>query len=89
MHRREEWKLFIKQLQESALQEYYSTPEYTLHKIRQAQLDDLLTNELTADQKSFVEEIVSEIIALHDREADLLYRQGIKDGVWMLKILAQ
>lgn len=47
----------------------------------------MMSGELTADQRTFIEEILYEIISFHDREADLLYQQGIKDSVWMLKTL--
>lgn len=87
MNRCEEWNLFIEQLQKNALKEYHSTPEYELRKIRQEHLDDILSNELTESQRTFIEEILYELISFHDREADLMYQQGLKDGVWMLKTL--
>lgn len=87
MNRCEEWKFFIEQMQDAATKEYCSTREYELRQTRQAHLDDMMSNELTADQKVFIEEILFEIISFHDREADLLYRQGMKDCVWMLKNL--
>lgn len=87
MNRCEEWRFFIEQLQESALTEYHSTREYGLRKMRQEHLDDMLSNELSADQRTFIEEILYEIISFHDREADLLYQQGLKDSVWMLRTL--
>lgn len=87
MNRCEEWRFFIEQLQENALKEYYTTREYELRKIRQEHLDEMMSGELTADQRTFIEEILYEIISFHDREADLLYQQGVKDGVWMLKTL--
>ena len=87
MNRYKEWEFFIDQLQESALKEYRATREYELRKMRQEHLDDMMSNELTAKQRTFIEEILYEIISFHDREADLMYHQGMKDGVWMLKTL--
>lgn len=87
MDRTEEWIFFIAQLQESALKEYHGTREYELRKTRQAHLDDMMSNELTAEQRGFMEEILFEIISFHDRESDLLYQQGMKDCVWLLKNL--
>ena len=87
MNRYEEWEFFIDQLQESALKEYRATREYELRKMRQEHLDDMMSNELTVDQRTFIEEILYEIISFNDREADLMYHQGMKDGVWMLKTL--
>lgn len=87
MNRCEEWKFFIEQLQESALKEYHSTREYELRKMRQEYLDDMMSNELSSDQRTFIEEILYEIISFHDREADLLYQQGLKDSVWILRAL--
>ncbi len=47
----------------------------------------MMTNELTEDQRTFIEEILYEMIAFRDREANLLYQQGLKDSVWMLRTL--
>lgn len=58
MNRCEEWKFFIEQLQEKALAEYHSTREYELRKMRQEYLDDMMSNELSADQRTFIEEIL-------------------------------
>lgn len=87
MNRCKELEFFIEQLQENALKEYHASREYELRKIRQEHLDDMLSNELSADQRTFIEEILYEIISFYDREADLLYQQGLKDSVWMLKTL--
>lgn len=87
MNRCEEWKFSTQQLQENALKEYHTTREYELRKIRQEHLDDIMANELSENQRTFIEEILYEIISFHDREADLLYQQGLKDSVWMLRTL--
>lgn len=87
MNRTEEWEFFVHQLQERALKEHHATREYELHKTRQAHLDDMMSNELTTDQRVCIEEILYEIISFHDHEADLLYQQGMKDCVWVLKNL--
>ena len=87
MNRTEEWRFFVEQLQESAIKEYHGTREYEQSKTRQAHLDDMMSNELTPSQRVFIEEILFEIISFHGREADLLYQQGMKDGVWVLKNL--
>lgn len=87
MNRTEEWDFFVHQLQERAMKEHHDTHEHELRKARQAYLDDLMSNELTAEQRVCIEEIFFEIISFHDREADLLYRQGMKDSVRILKNL--
>lgn len=87
MNRLEEWNLFVKKLQESTLKAYSSTYEYELRKTRQAYLDDMMSNELTADQRVCIEEILVEIISFHNRESALLYQQGMKDCVWLLRNL--
>lgn len=46
-----------------------------------------MSNELTTDQNIFIEEIIYEMITFYSREADLMYHQGMKDSVWMLKTL--
>lgn len=87
MNRAEEWEFFVHQLQERALKEHHATREYELRKARQEHLDDMMSNELTPSQRVFIEEILFEMISFHDHEADLLYQQGMKDCVWVLRSL--
>lgn len=87
MNRCDEWNFFIQKMQETALDEYRTTREYELRKMRQAYLEDVMSNELTLDQKVFIDEVLFELITFHEQEADLLYHQGIKDGMWILKTL--
>lgn len=87
MNRHEEWNDLLNCLQENALKHYQTTPEYELRKARQELIDDMLYCELMDDQQKVIEEIIGELLSFQAREADLLYRQGIKDGIWMLKSL--
>lgn len=87
MNRTEQWNLVLKQLQENAVQNYRSTQEYELRQKREEDLDDLLSNEFLSDQKEFIDEVLLETSAFHDNDADRLYRQGMKDCVWLLKNL--
>ena len=47
----------------------------------------MLTTNLTADGKEFIEEILFELGLMAERETEIAYHQGIKDGVWMLENL--
>jgi len=83
----EEWNEFLENLHSNAIVIYKKTPEYRRQKQRQEQIDDMLSNELTRDQKHFVEEILLELGIANEREAEIVYRQGLKDSVWLLKNL--
>lgn len=87
MNRQETWNEFLDCLQEAACKQYQSTQEYTLRQAIQKDLDEMLSCELMESQKTFIEEIISELLSLQAQEADLLYRQGVKDGIWLLKSL--
>lgn len=87
MDRTEAYQFFMEQLQESALEKYSTTQEADLRRARQEELEQVMENELTADQQPILEKILAEIISFHDQEADLLYRQGMRDCVWLLKSL--
>ncbi len=87
MTNREEWNELLHNLRGNAIQNYQKTEEYEHVKQRHAQIDEMLTTNLTEDQKVFIEEILFELCAAADREAEVVYHQGIKDGVWMLKKL--
>ena len=59
--------------------------EYRYWKQRLEQIDEFLTTNLTADQKILVEEILFEIGMTEERQQQILYKQGVMAGVWMLK----
>lgn len=87
MNRHDEWNNLLSQLQDHAVNEYHATLEYALQRKRQKIIDDMLYCELMDEQQKAIEAIISELLSFQAREADLLYRQGIKDGIWMLKSL--
>mgnify|MGYP000889798964 CR=1 FL=1 len=83
----QEWDEFLDNLLSNAMQGHRESKEYAYQKRRQEQIDEFLTTNLTVDQKHFVEEILFETGLAAEREAGVVYRQGLKDCVWLLKAL--
>jgi len=74
-------------LLENAIMMHRKSKEYEYLKQRQEQIDEMLTTNLTADEKDFVEEVLVEYGTIAERETAVIYHQGLQDGVWLLKNL--
>ena len=61
MTKNDEWNEFLNNLCLNALSKNEKSKEYEYLKERQAQIDEMLTTNLTADEKVFIEEILSEL----------------------------
>ncbi len=83
----EEWNEFLGNLLSNAREAYTQTREYSCLQKQQAQMDMLLRDNLTADQKEMVEEYLFEIGVTADCETEQFYRQGFNDCIWLLKTL--
>ncbi len=82
-----EWDAFTQTLVARAVGNYRSSEEYTYYRHRAKDIDELLTNSLCEDEKELVDEILFELDAAADRETEVIYRQGLRDGITILKIL--
>jgi len=69
----------------NTIAEHKDSGEYKHIKQRLDHIDETLTTTLTADEKVFVEESLFEVGLIAEHEAKVVYRQGLKDGVWLLK----
>ena len=87
MSNHEEWNEFLDRLLSNAIAEHKESREYEYQKQRQEQIDELLSDNLDADQKILVEEILFELGLISERETEAIYRRGLKDCVFMLKQL--
>lgn len=87
MTNHEEWNEFLGNLVSNAIAEHKSSKEYEYRKQRQAQIDELLTTNLTYNEKTMVEEVLFELALAAERETEVVYRQGLQDCVWLLKSL--
>ena len=79
------WNELLESLSACAVRRYQTSAEYRYWKQRLEQIDEFLTTNLTADQKILVEEVLFEIGMAEERQQEILYKQGIMDGVWMLR----
>lgn len=81
----QEWQDFLEQLFNQAVELYKETPESAYLKEKRKQLDARMA-ELTLESK-FVDDYIFEIGLDNDRKAEFIYRQGMKDCVWLLRTL--
>lgn len=77
------WNQFL----ESQSVTHANTQEARYRAQREAQIDEMLTNDLTQGQKQFVDELWHERAEMARRDTALAYRQGVSDCVWLLKKL--
>lgn len=81
----EVWNELLENLSACAVKKYQTSMEYSCWEQRLEQIRGYLTADLTDEQKMQVEEFLSEIIAAGECQQQILYKQGVMDGVWMLK----
>ena len=81
-----EWNDFMNYMLSDALDEHRQSIEYEW-KRRTEQIDEFLTTNLTADQKNMVEDVLFEFGLTTEREAEAVYRRGLRDCVFLLKEL--
>ena len=83
----EEWETFTQTLVARAVGNYRNSEEYTYYRHRAKDIDELLTNSLCEDEKELVDKILFELSAAAERETEVVYRRGLRDGVLILKSL--
>ena len=83
----EEWNSFIQTLVAHAINNYRNSNEYTYYRHREKDIDELLSNSLCEDEKEIVDQILYELSAAAERETEVVYRQGLCDGISMLRSL--
>lgn len=87
MSNREEWNEFLAPLHSNAIKTYRETQEFEYIEKLKDEIALFFRDNLTADQKSLVEECVSELYLISDRQSEVVYQRGLKDCVWLLKSL--
>lgn len=87
MSKAEEWNKFLSNLQSCTLKNLQITKEYEYHRKRLEHIDEILTTNLTRDQKDMIDEVLFELGLAAEHETEILYQQGLKDCVWLLKNL--
>ncbi|WP_317856052.1 hypothetical protein [Chakrabartyella piscis] len=79
------WQDFIDSLIGQHFENYKKTKESILWSNRMEHIDEMLTTNLTQDEKIMVEEVLFETGEQQEHYADILYEQGMKDCVMILK----
>ena len=83
----ENWDTFVQTLAAHAVGTYRNSSEYEYYRHRQKDMDEILTNSLVEDEKELVDEVLLELEARADREIEVVYRQGLRDCLMILKAL--
>lgn len=87
MSKNEEWSVFLSNLLSHAVLDHKATKENQYLKQSQEQVEEMLTTNLNKDQKVMVDEIIFENGVSAERESEIIYQQGFRDCVWILKNL--
>ena len=83
----EEWDSFVQTLVAHAVGNYRNSNEYTYYRHRSKDIDELLSNSLCEDEKELVDKVLFELSAAAERETEVVYRQGLQDGIFILRSL--
>lgn len=78
---------FMKDMANTAQNEYRSTKEYQYYKYRRGEIDQILSGLLMEDQKELVDAFLEEIEDAVRQEEQVVYLQGVRDGIDILKSL--
>ena len=87
MSNNQEWTEFLKNLLSNAIAEHKNSKEYEYLRRQQEQINELLTDGLAENDRNFVEDVLFDLGVIAEREIEIVYRQGIKDGIWLLRNL--
>ena len=87
MNRSTEWNEFLGNLLSCAMKRQEDTKEFEYLKQHREHIDEMLDTNLTDDQKMMVDEVLYESGLAAERESEIVYQQGLKDCVWLLKNL--
>ncbi len=83
----ENWDTFVQTLAAHAVGTYRNSNEYAYYRHWQEDMEEILTNSLVKDEKKLVDEVLLELEARADREMEVVYRQGLRDCLMILKAL--
>ena len=83
----ENWDTFVQTLAAHAVGTYRNSNEYAYYRHWQEDMEEILTNSLVKDEKKLVDEVLLELEARTDREMEVVYRQGLRDSVTILRTL--
>ena len=87
MSNHEEWNEFLGNLFDKALKHYQTTKEYEYLKEKREQLNAQLLDAYPEDKNPFLYNFAFETGLDEERKTEFIYRQGLKDCVFLLKEL--
>ena len=75
----ENWDTFVQTLAAHAIGTCRNSSEYEYYRHQQKDMEEILTNSLVEDEKELVDEVLLEM--------EVVYRQGLRDSVSILRTL--
>lgn len=87
MTNKQEWNDFLENLFTNAVTQYEGTKECEYLKEKQQQLNARIDEKQLDGSREFLENCIFEMGLDDERKSEFVYRQGMKDCVWLLKNL--
>ena len=83
----EQWTEFLSTLCSNAIVGFRNSKEYEYLKQQREHINELLTAKLSEADQAFAEDVLFDLGVIAEHETEVVYQQGIKDGIWLLKNL--
>ena len=87
MSNHEGWNEFLGNMINCTTSTYKKSTEYEYIRKKQEDIYMLFHDNLDIDERGFVEECIFELGLMANRESEILYRQGMRDCIFILKEL--
>ncbi|MFI3326347.1 MAG: hypothetical protein R3Y35_09260 [Clostridia bacterium] len=82
-----QWNNLLNDMMDCNISNFKQTQEFAYQKEREEHIDEMLTTNLTKDEKQLVDEVLLELGIAQEIQSAMLYKQGFKDCVLVLKKL--
>ncbi len=87
MTNQQEWNEFLENLLQNAIANHNNSKEGKCLKQRSEQLDEFLSTNVASCEKPFIDDILFEFGLISERTTEVVYKQGLKDCIFLLKNL--
>ena len=85
MNNHDEWDEFLRNLFNNALEKHQKTKAYKSTQKKHSNFEEILYSNIPLNKKQTVDEYFFDMMLETERETEALYRQGLKDCVFLLK----
>ena len=85
MTNQDEWDEFLRNLFGNALEKHQKTKDYKYAQKKQAHFEEILYSNISINKKQLVDDCFFDMMLEIERKMEYLYRQGLKDCIFLLK----